>query len=131
MATSAVSASSNATNGINLQDFLKILATQLRYQDPLAPMSNQEFIAQMAQFTSLQQTQLLNSKIDSLLQIQAATQSVGLIGRTVEVQTMDNGRVVASVSALDFSSGAPLLTANTSGGEVLTGISLSQIALVR
>ena len=40
-------------NGMNQEDFLKILLTQLTYQDPMKPMDNQEFMAQMAQFTSL------------------------------------------------------------------------------
>ncbi len=58
--------------GIGLQDFLKILLTQLTYQDPLKPVDNQQFMAQIAQFTTLEQTQQLNSKIDALLTTQAS-----------------------------------------------------------
>jgi flagellar basal-body rod modification protein FlgD len=117
-------------NGLGMQDFLKILLTQLTYQDPLKPMDNQQFMAQMAQFTALQQTQELNTKIDQLITNQAALQSVGLIGRTVEVQT-EGGKFTGTVTALSFSSGTPQVTVHSSTGTDLTGVSLSQILAVR
>src|ERR1700754_54996 len=83
-------------NGIGLQDFMKILLTQLTYQDPLKPMDNQQFMAQIAQFTTLEQTQQLNDKMGALLSTQASLQSVGLIGRTVDITT-DGGNVTGSV----------------------------------
>ncbi|MBR1735637.1 MAG: flagellar hook capping protein, partial [Firmicutes bacterium] len=45
--------------------FLRLLTTQLQYQDPLSPMENTEFIAQMAQFTSLEQMQNLNTTMSN------------------------------------------------------------------
>ncbi len=117
--------------GIGQEDFLKILLTQLSFQDPLKPMDNQEFIAQMAQFTSLEQTRELNDKTDALLSIQSATQSIGLIGRTVEVGT-DSGTTVGTVTTITFNSGgSPSLTVQTSAGEFLTGVTPSQIMVVR
>jgi hypothetical protein len=47
--------------------FLQLLITQLRYQDPMKPADNGEFLAQMAQFTSLEQTQNLNEGLDRLI----------------------------------------------------------------
>src|SRR6266705_4133796 len=84
-AASAAPAVTNQTANFNLQDFMKILLTQLTYQDPLKPMNNQQFMSQIAQFTTLEQSQQLNDKIDRLLAIQSATQSIGLIGKTVDV----------------------------------------------
>lgn len=47
-------------------DFLKLLVTQLRYQNPLQPMEDKEFISQMATFSSLEQMQNMNTTIGSL-----------------------------------------------------------------
>ena len=122
-------ASNLQANGMGMQDFLKILLTQLTYQDPLKPMDNQQFMAQMAQFTSLQQTQQLNEKTDALLSTQASLQSVGLLGRTVEIGS-GTGTITGTVKALSLVSDTPQLTLETTGG-TLTGISLSQITSVK
>ena len=127
--TGAQSALSKSSLGI--QDFLKILTTQLNYQDPLKPMDNQEFIAQLAQFTSLQQTQQMNEKLDSLLSIQAANQSIGLIGRSVDVRTSDGAAASGKVSALSFASGEPRLTVTLNNGSTLSDVSLSNLITVR
>lgn len=49
-------------------DFFKLLITQLKYQDPLEPMNDREFIAQMASFSSLEQMQNLNKGFEQLSQ---------------------------------------------------------------
>lgn len=133
MAIDAVSGSGATNlqaNSLGMEDFLKILLTQLTYQDPLKPMDNQQFMAQMAQFTSLEQTQQLNTKIETLITNQAALQSVGLIGKTVDVST-PTGVVTGTVSALSLSGSAPLLTIKTTAGATLNNVSLSQLAAVR
>jgi flagellar basal-body rod modification protein FlgD len=117
-------------SGMNQEDFLKILLTQLTYQDPMKPMDNQEFMAQMAQFTSLEQTQQLNEKISTLISNQAALQSVGLIGRTVDISSA-SGAVTGTVVSLSLSGESPLITLRTAAGVTLPNISLSQITAVR
>lgn len=117
-------------SGMNQEDFLKILLTQLTYQDPMKPMDNQEFMAQMAQFTSLEQTQQLNDKISTLISNQAALQSVGLIGRTVDISSA-SGAVTGTVVSLSLSGESPLITLRTPAGVTLPNISLSQITAVR
>lgn len=123
-------ATSNAVR-LNIQDFLRILTTQLNHQDPLKPMDNQEFIAQLAQFTTLQQTQVTNERLDAMLSVTAANQSVGLIGRTVDVRTATGTMSTGQVTALDFTSGEPRLSVSVDGGSVLTGVSLSSLIAVR
>ncbi|ROZ63196.1 flagellar hook capping FlgD N-terminal domain-containing protein [Ramlibacter sp. WS9] len=133
MTISSVSSSASTTqaNPMGMEDFLKILLTQLTYQDPLKPMDNQEFMAQMAQFTSLEQTQQLNEKMSTLISNQAALQSVGLIGRTVDITSSSGVAVTGQVTALSLTGEAPALTITTTGGATLTNVSLSQITAVR
>lgn len=131
MTISAVSGASSSTpsNSLTLQDFLQVLMTQLTYQDPLKPMDNQQFMAQIAQFTSLEQTQQVNTNIQTLVSNQAAQQSIGLIGHAVNISTA-NGPVAGTVTAIDLSGATPQLTLKTSAGN-LTGISLGQITSVQ
>jgi len=130
MAVDSVGAATSAQSKLNLQDFLKILLTQLTYQDPLKPMDNQEFMAQMAQFSSLEQTRELTDRIDQLLGIQSATQSIGLLGKTVDIPSA-SGTLTGQVTALDLSSGAPQLTVKLANGQTLAGVGLGQVLSVR
>jgi len=125
-----VADAAGASASLGLQDFLKILLTQLTYQDPLKPMDNQEFMAQMAQFTSLEQTQRLNDRVQQLVENQAALQSVSLIGRSVDIATA-TGTASGTVTAFSLQGDAPLVTVSASGGAVLSDIRLGQILAVR
>lgn len=126
----STSSSNLQASSLGLQDFLKVLLTQLSYQDPLKPMDNQEFMAQIAQFTSVEQTQQLNTKIETLINNQAALQSVGLIGRTVDATTA-SGTLTGTVTALSLQGSAPSLSVKTASGTVIDGVSISQIVAVR
>ena len=129
-ATQSSSSSNLQASSLGLQDFLKVLLTQLSYQDPLKPMDNQEFMAQIAQFTSVEQTQQLNTKIETLINNQAALQSVGLIGRTVDATT-NTGTLTGTVTALSLQGSSPSLSVKTASGSVIDGVSISQIVAVR
>jgi len=56
----------NATKTLGKQDFLTLLVTQMRYQDPLSPQDNTAYVAQLAQFSQLEGTQNINTSIDDL-----------------------------------------------------------------
>jgi len=72
--------------------FLKILITQLQNQDPAAPMQDREFIAQMAQFSSLEQMMNMTKEIQDLRQSLGIAS--GMIGREATWVTYDeSGKV--------------------------------------
>jgi len=56
-------------DSLGKDDFLKLLITQLQNQDPSSPMDNSQFIAQMAQFSTLEQMVNIGSKIDDLVEM--------------------------------------------------------------
>jgi flagellar basal-body rod modification protein FlgD len=129
-ATAAGSAGTSQSSNIGIQDFLKILTSQLNNQDPLKPVDNQEFVAQIAQFATLEQSRQLNSKIDSLLSSQSSTQSIGLLGKTVDAS--HGGRAISGrITALSLASGQPLLSVTPGGGGAAVEVSLSQIINIR
>jgi flagellar basal-body rod modification protein FlgD len=69
--------------------FLKLLIAQLEHQDPLSPMENMDFTAQLAQFSSLEQMEAINANLTSLVSAQTAVngmQAADLIGKEVAGQ---------------------------------------------
>ncbi len=128
-AATSVSAASSSAN-LTIEDFLKVLLTQLTFQDPMKPMDNQEFMAQIAQFTTLQQTQELNTNIQTLLTNQSAFQSVGLLGRTVDITT-PAGPVTGTVIALALSGSTPKLTVLPAAADAVDNVDLGQVTGVR
>ena len=89
--TSASTASStttdSSTSSLGMDAFLQLLVTQLQYQDPLDPMDDKEFVAELAQFSSLEQLTEINSGIEGLTTIGQEQQLIGavnFIGKTIE-----------------------------------------------
>lgn len=131
MATNATSAV-NAANNIGIQDFLRILSSQLNNQDPLKPLDNQEFLSQIAQFSTLQQSQQLNQKIDQLLATQASVQSIGILGKTINFRQSNGTSATGTVTDLSFPGGTPTFSAtNSILAKVYSGITFSQITLIK
>lgn len=125
-----VSSNTNPAAQINQQDFLKLLLAQLNAQNPLKPMDNTAFVAQLAQFSQLQQTQEMTANLNQMLAVQTATQTFALLGRNVAVQS-DTSFALGEVTDISFSGNAPLLTVRPSTGSDLTGVGLNQIFNVR
>ena len=130
MASAVGSLGASQSRDIGIQDFLKILTSQLNNQDPLKPVDNQEFVAQIAQFATLEQSRQLNLKIDSMLSAQSAEQSIGLLGKTVDASA--GGKTISGrVSALSFVSGQPTFSIAGVAGGAPVEVSLSQIINIR
>jgi len=70
--------------GMGEDKYLKLLVTQLKYQDPMSPLKNQEFAAQMAQFSSLNQMTKLNSSMNKMLTSSRMSENYNLLGKKVE-----------------------------------------------
>jgi flagellar basal-body rod modification protein FlgD len=102
---------------LNQGDFLQLLVAQLSAQDPLNPESDTDFAAQMAQFSTLQETQTMQQSVTSL-------QASDLVGKTVQVESDKGATSSGVVSAVTFSSGVPSLTVNG------TSYNLSQMIAV-
>mgnify|MGYP002624554393 CR=1 FL=1 len=75
---------------LDADDFLKLLAVQLQNQDPLSPMQDTQFIAQMASFTTLEQTKLLIKEI----QTQGYASAASYIGKEVVIEDISSGQSV-------------------------------------
>jgi len=91
------------TGELGKDDFLNLLVTQLRYQDPLNPTDDKEFIGQMAQFSALEQMQNLNTSF-------SATKAYSLIGKSVlayvvDPSTKETEQISGDVTSVSYSGG--------------------------
>ncbi|UCD58570.1 MAG: flagellar hook assembly protein FlgD [Candidatus Hydrogenedentota bacterium] len=90
---------------LDADDFLSILVTELMNQDPLDPLSDRDFISQMAQLNTLNETMELNDNILTMQMLQASA----LVGRTVEAIGPYGERVEGIVTEVWFIDGEPWL----------------------
>jgi flagellar basal-body rod modification protein FlgD len=107
--------------------FMKLLVQQMRNQDPLSPTDNQAFIAQLAQFSSLEEMQKVNDNLLGLAVLQQSnalmsqlTQSSALIGRNVRyVDPETNESATGTVSTVKIEDGLAVL--NIDGNDIPLG----------
>jgi flagellar basal-body rod modification protein FlgD len=99
-----------ASPALDKNDFLKILITQLSHQDPTQPMDDKAFIAQMAQFSSLEQMTNMNEGLAKVANLVARSQAVSLLGNVVELA--DGGQTVTGVVDAVTSGDLPQLLVN-------------------
>ena len=124
-------ASVGSGNGLSVdqETFLNLLVVQLQNQDPLEPMSNQEFVAQLAQFSSLEQLTSVNTSLDSLYLAMASMNNAAmtsLIGLQVvavgnEFNYEGSGTIDLHYEAASNASQATLTITDASGAEVWSG----------
>ena len=84
-----------SAKNLDSQEFIELLTVQLTNQDPLEPMKDTEFLAQMAQFTSLEQMQTLVGGFSQLADLQNLSTAQSYLGRSVTLQS--NGNTIQGV----------------------------------
>jgi len=90
-------------NNLGKESFLKLLVTELKHQDPTKPMEDKEFIAQMAQFSTLEQMSNMNKEIKNLLGSSRASEAYGILGKEVDsFDTVKKTRVSGIVSSVFY-----------------------------
>jgi flagellar basal-body rod modification protein FlgD len=120
----------NPNSALGKTAFLELLIQKLKYQDPLKPMTDDSFIADMAQFSSLEQMSNMNSSVSgqtdqltvlntnllNLILMQNTTQAAGLIGKNVSMQVPkldgSTATVTGRVDVVRFVDGMPKLVVN-------------------
>jgi flagellar basal-body rod modification protein FlgD len=90
-------------------DFLKLLATQFKTQDPMKPVEDTAFIAQMAQFSALEQSSAMSKDMAALRADQLRVTANSYLGQRVTVSTLDGTTTTGDVTAVDITTGEPRL----------------------
>lgn len=123
-------ANTTRQNTIDQEDFIRLFLAQLQFQDPLEPVDNREFLAQLAQFSSLEQSRQTSENTSDVLAMNATAQALGLLDRQVDVRGLSlpvSGKVIA----VEFTPAGASLSVRDTNGQVTTGVRLSQITLVK
>ena len=125
------SAAKPASNELDKEAFLRLLTTQLQYQDPLQPQDSQAFVAQLAQFSTLEGLANLGKKLDSLLAGQAASNQMSvtsLVGKQVRVPAEFIGLGAGVPAEFDVTLGSEasdtVATISTTSGTVVSRLQL-------
>ncbi len=106
-------------------DFLKLVVAQLTSQDPLNPQKDTEFIAQMAQFSQLEQAKSMQTDIAALRSDQIFLQASSMLGRSVELRDAHGVLTRGTVSAIQLGAGAPMIVVNGQPRSLAEVVSIS------
>ena len=129
--STASSTTSSSTSGLGMDAFLQLLVTQLQYQDPLDPMDDKEFVAELAQFSSLEQLTEINSGIEGLSTLTQEQQMIGavnFIGKTIEANgtavNVEDGAATSVTFTLPEDAATCLVNVLDSSGNIVRTVDL-------
>lgn len=88
---------------------MKLLAVQFQSQDPMKPMEDTAFIAQMAQFSALSQSSAMSSTMDQLRDAQQVATANSYLGHSVMLSDGKGGVITGNVEAVEIKNGSPRL----------------------
>ena len=111
--TTADAVTSATSQTLSEQDFLNLLVTQMTSQDPLNPMTNQDMLSEMVQFSTLQGNTTMQSTLADMQSSQTFSDANSLIGKQVSLETDSSGDTTQGVvSGVDLSSGTAQIIVN-------------------
>ncbi len=124
----------NRKSELSQEDFFALLTTQLAQQDPFKPLDNTEFVAQMAQFSSLESLQAMQSSFSELASAMTSNQALqasALVGRTVlvpsNVASFDGTSEVTGIVALSSPAANTVLRIEDESGQLIKTIELGDL----
>lgn len=128
-ASTGVQAASQARMPVQSMDsdvFMKLLVTQLKYQDPGAPMDTNQMMAQSVQLAMMEKMTELSSGTKESFSLQMRTAAAQIVGSEVGYTLPDGTAGSGLASAVSFAAGVPVVTVGTSKIPLdsITGISL-------
>ncbi|MBC7817387.1 MAG: flagellar hook capping protein [Planctomycetaceae bacterium] len=98
-------ADSPITSQVGQDQFLKLMVAQLKSQDPLEPIKDQEFLGQLAQFSTLSGIEKLNASFGDMLSLQQITQGANLMGQQIIYRNSDNQTAQGTVQGFAVNEG--------------------------
>lgn len=118
-------------NELGQAAFLELMITQMKNQNPLEPQDNSEFVAQLAQFSSVEGLERLNKNFTSFMSTNAL-QASSLVGRSVSVEsdtsTLQNGGLISGTFDLDYSSKDAKISIYDDVGSLVQSIPLGELS---
>lgn len=122
-------------NELGKDDFMKLMSAQLKYQDPISPMKNEEMAAQLAQFSSLEQMQNVNTTLEKMVSAQKPSEhmlAASLIGKKISTDSTHFTYEKGNNPEIGFKLPADAATVNVAivdaKGEVVREIELAEMA---
>jgi flagellar basal-body rod modification protein FlgD len=98
-----------ANDTLGQDAFLKLMIAQLKYQDPMDPVKGAEFIAQTAQFTSVEKLDEMSKLTTEMVMMQRLSQAGSMVGRTVAYTDSDGAAQSGVVSSATLNPSGPVL----------------------
>ena len=89
--------------------FLKLMVAQLRNQDPMNPTDSTQFLAQTAQFTTVEKLTTMADQTTAALTLQRDLGAAGMVGRTVSFTAADGSQAQGAVDSVRFTDTGPVL----------------------
>jgi flagellar basal-body rod modification protein FlgD len=123
-ATTAASSPSSSSPAISQNEFLQLLMTELKNQNPMSPNSSDpmSFVTELAQFTSLEQQTNTAQSASQIASAQGTSAAVALIGHTVTYTDSGGNTGTGTVQSVSITSSGPTLTINGTAGINPSGV---------